>query len=76
MRTAARWMAVALLAAAGPIASLQAQDWSKVQIQTVKLTDNIYLLAGDGGNIALLVGEDRAMLVDSGFAELSEKLAA
>jgi glyoxylase-like metal-dependent hydrolase (beta-lactamase superfamily II) len=68
-------MALALLAATGSAATLQAQDWSKVQIQTEKLTDNVYVLAGAGGNIAVLVGEDGAMLVDSGFAELSEKVA-
>ena len=32
-------------------------DWSKVQIKASKVSGNIYLLEGQGGNIAASVGE-------------------
>jgi cyclase len=76
MKTAIRWMAVVMLAVAGPAASLQAQGRSQVQIQTEKLTDNIYVLAGGGGNMAVLVGDDGALLVDAGYEQVADKVAA
>ncbi len=55
---------------------LCAQDWSKVEVQTVRLTDSVYVLAGAGGTMAVLVGEDGPLLVDSGYKETAEKTAA
>jgi len=57
-------------------ARLWADDWSKVELQTVPLADNVYGLAGGGGNIAFSVGEDGVLLVDSAYAELVEKTTA
>jgi hypothetical protein len=53
-----------------------AQDFEKIQIQTVKLTDSVYMLVGGGGNIGVSVGKDGILLVDSQFAELIEKIEA
>jgi cyclase len=53
-----------------------AQDFEKIQIQTVKLTDSVYMLVGGGGNIGVSVGKDGILLVDSQFAELVEKIKA
>src|SRR6516162_9317684 len=36
----------------------QDQDFSKVQIKVTKVSGNIYMLEGAGGNIAASVGED------------------
>ena len=66
------WAASALLV---PMVSF-AQDFSRVEIRTTKLTDGIYVLAGAGGNMALSVGEDAVFLVDDQFAPLSERIAA
>ena len=52
------------------------QDWSKVEIQTVQVTENIYVLAGAGGNMVLYVGKDGNLLVDTGYAELKDKVQA
>ena len=41
-----------------PSARAQQQDFSKVQIKVTKVSGNIYMLEGAGGNIAASVGED------------------
>jgi cyclase len=51
-------------------------DYSKVQIETTKLTTHIYMLKGAGGNMGLCVGEDGVFLIDDQFAPLSEKIIA
>src|SRR5438067_3105126 len=58
------------------IASAQQQDFSKVQIKVTKVSGNIYMLEGAGGNMAASVGDDGIVLVDDEFAPLSEKIAA
>lgn len=50
------------------------QDFSKVEIQTSKLSDNIYMLVGAGGNIGVCVGGDGAFVIDDQFAPLTEKI--
>jgi cyclase len=66
-------LAVALLAAT---AGSQAQDFSKVQIKTEKLTDSLYMLTGQGGNIGVSVGKDALFVVDDQFAPLTPKIKA
>lgn len=51
-----------------------AQDFEKVQIETIKVADGIYMLHGAGGNIGVSVGEDGILLIDTQFAELMEKI--
>jgi len=51
-------------------------DWSKVQIKATKVSGNIYMLEGQGGNIAASVGEDGIVIVDDQFAPLAEKIQA
>jgi cyclase len=59
-----------------PAACAQDQDFSKVQIKVTKVSGNIYMLEGSGGNIAASVGEDGIVIVDDEFAPLVEKIAA
>src|SRR5215468_10229892 len=54
----------------------QEPDWSKVQIKVTKVSGNIYMLEGQGGNIAASVGEDGIVIVDDEFAPLAEKIQA
>jgi cyclase len=54
----------------------QAPDYSKVQIKVTKVSGNIYMLEGQGGNIAASVGEDGIVIVDDQFAPLAEKIQA
>jgi glyoxylase-like metal-dependent hydrolase (beta-lactamase superfamily II) len=53
-----------------------ARDFDKVQIQTQKVTDGIYLLLGRGGNIGVSVGEDSAFMIDDQYAPLTQKIRA
>jgi cyclase len=57
-------------------ASAQDQDFSKVQIKVTKVSGNIYMLEGAGGNIAASVGEDGIVIVDDQYAPLAEKIQA
>src|SRR5947209_3944018 len=71
------FLAIARAALFGPPAEAQQQpDWSKVQIKATKVTGNIYMLEGAGGNIAASVGEDGIVIVDDQFAPLAEKIQA
>ena len=65
--------ATALLAAP---AFAQQQDFSAVQIQTLELADGLYMLTGEGGNIALSTGPDGSVLVDTQYAPLNAKILA
>jgi cyclase len=56
--------------------ALAQQDFSNVQIQTTQVAEDLYLLVGQGGNIALSTGDDGAFIVDTQFAPLSEKIQA
>src|SRR5271165_5052147 len=60
----------------GPAARTQQDDFSKVQIKVKKVSGNIYMLEGEGGNIAASVGEDGIVIVDDQFAPLAEKIQA
>src|SRR6266849_2592585 len=74
------WMVLALVGAAlvcGPVVVAQQEpDWSKVQIKVTKVSGNIYMLEGQGGNIAASVGEDGIVIVDDQFAPLADKIQA
>jgi len=50
------------------------KNFDSVQIKTIKITDKIYMLEGDGGNIGVLVGKDGTVIIDDQFAPLSEKI--
>ena len=54
----------------------EAQDFSKVRIRAIPLTENVHLLAGAGGHILLLTGDEGALLVDCGFEETADKVLA
>ena len=59
------------------IPSLSAQrDFSKVEITTEKVADNLYVLFGSGGNIAVFTGPDGVVMIDDQYAPLSSKIEA
>lgn len=60
---------------ASPIFVL-AQDYSKVEIKATKISGNVYMLEGAGGNIGVSVGPDGILIVDDQFAPLAEKIKA
>jgi glyoxylase-like metal-dependent hydrolase (beta-lactamase superfamily II) len=45
-----------------------------ISIKTFQLTDNIYILEGQGGNIGVSVGDDGVFMIDSQFAPLTPKI--
>jgi cyclase len=54
----------------------QDKDFSKVEIKVTKVSGNIYMLEGEGGNIAASIGEDGIVIVDDQFAPLADKIQA
>ncbi len=57
--------------------SVNAQrDFSTVVIETVKVTDTVYMLKGAGGNIGLSVGKDGVIVIDDQFAPLTDQILA
>jgi cyclase len=71
------YAAVFLALSACPASAQEKEpDWSKVQIKVSKVSGNIYLLEGQGGNIAASFGEDGIVIVDDEFAPLAEKIQA
>jgi len=53
---------------------MQAQDFSGVEIESVRINDDFYVLYGSGGNIGVFVGEDGLIMIDTQFAPLSERI--
>jgi glyoxylase-like metal-dependent hydrolase (beta-lactamase superfamily II) len=47
-----------------------------MKLEAVKLTDTLYVLQGAGGNVALFVWEDGALLIDDKIAPVSPQLKA
>src|SRR5262245_15390944 len=45
-------------------------------VHTLKVQGNVYMLVGAGGNVALQIGDDGVLLVDSGAAGNAEKIVA
>lgn len=73
MRVNPRLILLLAFAAAGP---LQAQGFDDVEIETQRLTDNVYMLIGQGGNIGVSAGDDGVFIIDDQFAPLTEKIVA
>jgi cyclase len=66
----------ALLVMPGRSAAQQPQDFSKVEIKVTKVSGNVYMLEGAGGNIAASVGDDGIVIVDTEYAPLADKIQA
>jgi hypothetical protein len=69
-------LVVAVLICGQVAVAQQEPDWSKVQIKVTKVSGNIYMLEGQGGNIGASVGEDGIVIVDDQFAPLADKIQA
>jgi len=46
------------------------------QIHTLQVQGNVYMLVGDGGNIAVQIGDQGPLVVDTGAGKLSDKVIA
>ena len=73
-RLASLWAGLVLVPLfAGPPAFSQ-QDFSAVEIQTVPVQGNVYLLFGAGGNSTVQAGSEGLLIVDTQFAPLADRL--
>jgi len=54
----------------------QDEDFSKVQMKVTKVSGNVYMLEGAGGNIGASVGDDGIVIVDDQYAPLADKIKA
>lgn len=68
--------ATVLFCLATTTANAQTTDWSKVEIKSEKVADNVYMLQGAGGNIGVSVGLDGILIVDDQYAPLADKIKA
>src|SRR5450432_3261216 len=71
------WLAgTAVAQQAPPAAAPPPPDFSKVEIKTTDLGDNVYMLEGQGGNITVAVARDGIIMVDGEYAPLHDKIKA
>jgi glyoxylase-like metal-dependent hydrolase (beta-lactamase superfamily II) len=75
MLRSSRSILAAIVVLAAPLAAQQ-QDFSKVEIKTTKVSGNVYMLEGAGGNIGVTAGSDGLLIVDDQFAPLADKIKA
>jgi glyoxylase-like metal-dependent hydrolase (beta-lactamase superfamily II) len=71
-RTIVRACAAALLGIS--VASAQDIDFSSAEIHTQHVQGNVYMLVGPIGNTTVQIGEQGVIVVDTQFAELSDKI--
>jgi len=73
---AALWTMLCGIGCGGVVSAQQPQNFDAVEVHSLKVRDNIYMLVGAGGNITMQVGEDGILLVDTQYAPLSKKILA
>ena len=56
--------------------NLNAQRFDDVKIETIQVSDHVYMLVGAGGNIGVSVGDDGVFVIDDQFAPLTTKIEA
>lgn len=54
--------------------TILAQNFDNVQMKSTKITDNIYMLEGAGGNIGVLIGPDGVFMIDDQYQQLGDKI--
>lgn len=63
---------LASLFLASTLATISAQQ-NEVTIKTTQLSNSVYMLVGQGGNIGVSVGDDGVFVIDDQFAQLIPK---
>jgi cyclase len=54
----------------------QNPDFTRLEVETLHVQGSVYLLAGAGANIAVQIGDDGVLIVDAGYAPMSDKVLA
>jgi cyclase len=52
------------------------RDYSKAEVHVLPVQGNTYMLVGAGGNITVQAGKDGVLVVDTGVAQMSDKVLA
>jgi cyclase len=53
-----------------------AQDFNKAEVKATKISGDVYMLQGAGGNMAALIGQEGILLVDTDYPPMAEKVRA
>jgi len=62
--------------AAGSATAQQAPNYAAVQVKATDLGHRTWMLEGAGGNVTVIAGDDAAIMVDTQFAPMHDKLKA
>lgn len=73
-RSAGRTLSGCLLAALLAMPAASQEPSARHQISSISVAPGVYMLSGQGGNMALSVGVDGAVLIDDELALLTEEL--
>src|SRR5438034_5226138 len=65
-----------LVGFAKPARAEQQQDFDNVEIHILPVQGNVYMIVGAGGNTTMQVGDQGILLVDTMYAQLSDKILA
>ncbi|MBV9503730.1 MAG: MBL fold metallo-hydrolase [Acidobacteriia bacterium] len=65
-----------VLAFAALLTPVFAQQNQNASLQVLPVQGSVYIIAGAGGNIAVQVGQEGVMVVDTGLANMSDKVIA
>lgn len=74
MKIRGRATALWLVTLASAISWAQSGNFDDIEIETIHVKGNVYMLAGAGGNTTVSVGRDGIFLVDTQFAPMAEKI--
>lgn len=56
------------------ISAMAQTNYDTIRIVPIKVTEQIYMLKGSGGNIGVLIGTEGTLMIDNQFAPLSNKI--
>ena len=76
IRTVSATLILAAALAAQPSRGGQPQNFDNVELHLFPVQGNVYMMVGAGGNIAVQVGSDGVLLVDTMFAPLAPRIAS
>jgi glyoxylase-like metal-dependent hydrolase (beta-lactamase superfamily II) len=75
MRSLISWLAAAVFVTMG-IASGRPTSAQAPAVETLKVRDNFFVIAGGGGNVGVQVGDDGVVVVDAGSAASAPEIVA
>jgi glyoxylase-like metal-dependent hydrolase (beta-lactamase superfamily II) len=72
-----RFFPLGLIVVCLPFSAAQGQqDFDAVEIQVTPIRGGVHMITAAGGNLAAFIGPDGVLMVDSDFAEMSDRILA